>query len=125
MGKVLLVDDSELTRYLLTQILVGGGHEVVGEASDGLEALQEVRETSPDVVILDLVMPKMRGAQALEEIRKFNPDIRVVMCSGDHQEQTVREVVRKGASGFIIKPFKKEAVLQEINSVLAGRRESS
>lgn len=122
MGRVLIVDDSELTRYLLTQILVSGGHEVVGEAADGLEALQRVRETDPDVVVLDLLMPKMRGGEALEEIRKISPRARVVMCSGDHQEHTVRDVVKKGASGFIIKPFKKDAVLQEINSVLGGLR---
>jgi len=120
MGKVLLVDDSELTRYLLGQILISGGHEVVGEASDGVEALQKVRETNPDVVILDVIMPKMRGPETLEEIRKISPSTRVVICSGDHQEYTIRDVVKKGAAGFIIKPFKKEAVLQEINSVLAG-----
>ncbi|OPX68310.1 MAG: transcriptional regulator NarL [Methanoregulaceae archaeon PtaB.Bin056] len=121
MGKVLLVDDSELARYLMSQILISGGHEVVGEASDGIEALQKVRETSPDVVILDVIMPKMRGPETLEEIRKISPATRVIICSGDHQEHTVRDVVRKGASGFIIKPFKKDAVLQEINSVLAGQ----
>ncbi|MCU0632259.1 MAG: response regulator [Methanolinea sp.] len=121
MGKILVVDDSELTRYLLAQILLTGGHEVVGEASDGIEALQKVRETNPDVVILDVIMPKMRGPQTLEEIRKISPQTKVIICSGDHQEHTVREVVKKGASGFIIKPFKKEAVLQEINSALASR----
>ncbi len=73
MGKILVVDDSELTRFLLSKILVSGGHEVVGEAGDGLEALQKVKETDPDVVILDLLMPKMRGTQALVEIRKINP----------------------------------------------------
>jgi two-component system chemotaxis response regulator CheY len=65
-------------------------------------------------------MPKMRGTQALVEIRKINPRIHVVVCSGDHQEHTVRDLVKKGASGFIIKPFKKDAVLQEIDSVMAG-----
>lgn len=120
MGKVLLVDDSELTRFLLAQILISGGHEIVGEASDGVEALQKVRETNPDLVILDVIMPKMRGPETLEEIRKISPRTRVIICSGDHQEYTIRDVVRKGASGFIIKPFKKEAVLQEINSVLSG-----
>lgn len=105
---------------LLGQILISGGHEVVGEASDGVEALQKVRETNPDVVILDVIMPKMRGPQTLEEIRKISPSTRVIICSGDHQEYTIRDVVKKGAAGFIIKPFKKEAVLQEINSVLAG-----
>lgn len=120
MGKILLVDDADLTRYLLAQILRSGGHEVVGEASDGIEALQKVRETNPDAVILDVIMPKMRGPETLEEIRKISPRTRVIICSGDHQEQTIRDVVRKGASGFIIKPFRKEAVLQEINSVLAG-----
>lgn len=124
MGKILIVDDSELTRFLLSKILTSGGHEVVGEAGDGLEALQKVKETEPDVVILDLLMPRMRGTQALVEIRKINPRIRVVVCSGDHQEHTVRDLVKKGASGFIIKPFKKDVVLQEIDSVMAGLQES-
>lgn len=120
MGTVLVVDDSALTRYLLTQILISGGHEVVGEAGDGVEALQKVGELKPEVVILDMIMPKMKGLETLDKIKASNPDTKVIICTGDTQEYTVRNVVRSGASGFITKPFKKDAVLGEVGAVLAG-----
>ncbi|HRU79665.1 MAG TPA: response regulator [Methanolinea sp.] len=122
MGRILLVDDSEMARFLLARFLTGGGHEIVGEAANGIEAIEKVRETAPDLVILDLIMPQMKGIQTLEEIKKVSPKTSVVICTGDHQEYTVREAVRKGASGFIIKPFDKDIVLDEINTVLAGKQ---
>ena len=120
MGKILVVDDSYLTRFLLAKILAGGGHEVVGEAGDGVEALEKVRDLRPDVVILDIIMPRMRGLETLREIREISPSTRVIICSGDTQDFTVRDAVQNGASGFIVKPFRKEGVLGEVDSVLAG-----
>lgn len=122
MGRILLVDDSEMARFLLSRFLTAGGHEIVGEAADGIEAIRKVGETAPDLVILDLVMPHMKGLQTLEEIKKISPATKVVMCTGDHQEYTVREAVRKGASGFILKPFDRDVVLDEVNTVLAGKQ---
>jgi len=122
MGRILLVDDSEMARFLLSRFLTSGGHEIVGEAADGIEAIRKVGETAPDLVILDLVMPHMKGLQTLEEIKKISPQTKVVMCTGDHQEYTVREAVRKGASGFILKPFDRDVVLDEVNTVLAGKQ---
>lgn len=121
MGRILLVDDSQMTRFLLARIVREGGHEIVGEAADGIEAIRKVRETSPDLVILDLIMPHMKGIQTLEEIKKESPGTKVIMCTGDHQEFTIREAVKKGASGYIIKPFDKKVVLEEIETVLAGK----
>ncbi|MEM2124131.1 MAG: response regulator [Methanolinea sp.] len=121
MGRILLVDDSQMTRFLLARIVREGGHEIVGEAADGIEAIRKVRETSPDLVILDLIMPHMKGIQTLEEIKKESPETKVIMCTGDHQEYTVREAVKKGASGYIIKPFDKKVVLEEIETVLGGK----
>ncbi len=122
MGRILLVDDSDMARFLLSRFLKAGGHEIVGEAADGIEAIRKVGETAPDLVILDLVMPHMKGLQTLEEIKKISPATKVVMCTGDHQEYTVREAVRKGASGFILKPFDRDVVLDEVNTVLAGKQ---
>jgi len=121
MGRILLVDDSAMTRFLLARFLTAGGHEIVGEAADGIEAIRMVREVAPDLVILDLIMPNMKGLQTLEEIKKVSPKTSVVMCTGDQQENNVREAVRKGASGFIVKPFDKVKVLAEVNTVLGGR----
>jgi len=121
MGRILLVDDSDMTRFLLGRFLTAGGHEIVGEAADGIEAIRMVEEVAPDLVILDLIMPNMKGLQTLEEIKKVSPKTSVVMCTGDQQENNVREAVRKGASGFIVKPFDKAKVLDEVNTVLAGR----
>ena len=83
MGNILLVDDSVLARYLLKQILISKGHQIVGEAGDGLECIDKVKELSPEMVILDLIMPKMKGIETLKEIMKINPEIKVVMCTGD------------------------------------------
>ncbi len=121
MGRILLVDDSAMTRFLLARFLTAGGHEIVGEAADGIEAIRMVREVAPDLVILDLIMPNMKGLQTLEEIKKVSPETSVVMCTGDQQENNVREAVKKGASGFIVKPFDKVKVLAEVNTVLGGR----
>jgi len=122
MGRILLVDDSAMTRFLLARFLTAGGHEIVGEAADGIEAIRMVRESAPDLVILDLIMPNMKGLQTLEEIKKVSPETSVVMCTGDQQEDNVREAVKKGASGFIVKPFDKVMVLAEVNTVLGGRQ---
>ncbi|MCQ8894365.1 MAG: response regulator [Methanolinea sp.] len=120
MGRILLVDDSGMTRFLLARFLTAGGHEIVGEAEDGREAIAKVRELDPDLVILDLIMPHMKGLEVLEEIKKTSPRTRIVMCTGDHQEYTIREAVRKGASGFIIKPFNRDVLIEEVNNILAG-----
>ncbi|KQC08062.1 MAG: two-component system response regulator [Methanolinea sp. SDB] len=118
MVDILLVDDSEMARFLLKQILVSGGHTIVGEAGDGEECIQKVRHLSPQMVILDLVMPKMRGIETLKVIREIDPSIKVVICSGDHQEFSVRDAVKFGASGYIIKPFHKAAVLEEVRDIM-------
>ncbi len=119
MVDILLVDDSEMARFLLKQILVSGGHTIIGEAGDGEECIQKVRDLSPQMVILDLVMPKMRGIETLKVIREIDPSIKVVICTGDHQEYSVRDAVKFGASGYIIKPFHKAAVLEEVRDILS------
>ena len=118
MTDILLVDDSELARFLLRQILVTEGHTIVGEAGDGEECIRKVRELAPQMVILDLIMPKMRGIETLKEIRAIDPAVKVAICSGDHQEFSVRDAVKFGASGYIIKPFSKVAVLEEVRDIM-------
>lgn len=109
--RVLIVDDALFMRNMLRDIFTRGGFEVVGEAGDGEEAVARYRELRPDLVTLDIVMPKVTGLQALRDIIAFDPEACVVMCSALGQEALILEAVEGGARDFIIKPFREPQVL--------------
>jgi two-component system chemotaxis response regulator CheY len=111
--RVLVVDDSAFMRNLLKQVLAGE-HEVVGEAENGVEAVELYRELQPDVVTMDIVMPIRDGIEATAEIKSFDPSAVVVMCTSVGQEEKMRAAVQAGADGYITKPFQKPNVLQAI-----------
>jgi two-component system, chemotaxis family, chemotaxis protein CheY len=119
MAKVLVVDDAMFMRKVVTDALVSGGHEVVGEASNGLEAVERFKELRPDVLTLDITMPEKDGLAALREIIALDPSARVVMCSALGQESKVLEAVKAGAKDFIVKPFQKDRVLSAIAKATA------
>lgn len=115
--RVVLADDSATMRALLRAILQGMGLSVVGEATEGAAALALVRELAPELVCLDVEMPKMGGLEALKEIRASHPGVRVVMVSSHAEGGIVREAIRNGAAGYILKPFdpaKVEATLRRL-----------
>ncbi|TCL63763.1 two-component system chemotaxis response regulator CheY [Hydrogenispora ethanolica] len=113
MGKrVLVVDDALISRKFLGRILAEGGHEVVGEASNGREAVRIYPELLPDIVTMDITMPDMNGIQALKEIRKIDPKAKVVMCTAMGQKYLILEAIQAGAVDFLVKPFEKEVVLE-------------
>ncbi len=118
MARVLLVDDNLLIRTQLRQILSEAGHEVVGEAEDGLEAPGCVRELDPDLVLLDIVMPGRGGLDALQHMLMIHPSLAVVVCSGTLDQRHVLAALRRGAKGFIVKPFERDAVLGSIDAAL-------
>ncbi|MDI9633119.1 MAG: response regulator [Methanolinea sp.] len=118
MGRILIVDDTLFMRTLLKNILFSGGHDIVGEAGDGDEAVAKYKELKPDLVTMDVVMPKVNGIEALKEIRAFDPNAKVVMCTAVGQEQMVKLAIKSGARGYIVKPFQAPKVLEEINNVL-------
>ncbi len=114
MATVLVVDDAMFMRKLVSDALQGGGHEVVGEAGNGQEAIDRYRELRPDVVTLDITMPEKDGLSALREIMSLDPGAKVVMCSALGHESKVLEAVRAGAKEFVVKPFKPDRVLAAI-----------
>jgi len=114
---VLIADDSEFMRNLLREIL-DAEYEVLGEAENGVEAVDLVEETDPDVVMMDIVMPIRDGIEATAEIKDRTPDTVVIMCTSVGQEAKMREAVKAGADGYITKPFQKPSVLDAINSEL-------
>ncbi|MDI6719531.1 MAG: response regulator [Methanomicrobiales archaeon] len=119
MGRILIVDDTLFMRTLLKNILFSGGHTIVGEAEDGEDAVTKYKELKPELVTMDVVMPRMNGIEALKTIRSLDPGARVVMCTAVGQEQMVKLAIKSGAKGYIVKPFQAPKVLEEVRAVLA------
>jgi two-component system chemotaxis response regulator CheY len=120
MGNILIVDDTLFMRTLLKNIIFSGGHTIAGEATDGDDAIVKYRELKPDLVTMDVVMPKMNGIEALKGIRAFDPQAKVIMCTAVGQEQMVKLAIKSGARGYIVKPFQAPKVLDEIKNVLGS-----
>jgi two-component system chemotaxis response regulator CheY len=120
MAKVLIVDDAAFMRKMLTDALVKGGHEIVGEAANGVEALARFQELRPEITTLDITMPEKDGIAALRDILSFDPSARVVMCSALGQEAKVLESIKAGAKDFVVKPFQPDRVLEAIGKALVG-----
>jgi two-component system chemotaxis response regulator CheY len=119
--RVLVVDDALYMRTMIRDILNGaGGFEVVGEASNGREAVERFIELEPDLVTMDIVMPELDGIEATREILGRHPAAVIIMCSALGQEALVIESIAAGARDFIIKPFTPEKVLKVVNNALKG-----
>jgi len=115
---VLIADDVAFFRAALQDILSKGDYEVIGEAANGADALDKARELSPDLVILDVVMPEMNGIEALKEIVKLNIPVKVIMCSSLGYEAIVEAAMKEGACGYIIKPLNEKKVLNTLDHLL-------
>lgn len=118
MARIMVVDDASFMRQMIREIVEGEGFEVVGEASDGIEAVEEYKRLHPDLVTMDIVMPRRSGIDALRGIIALDPTARVVMCSALGQETLVAEAVQAGAIDFIVKPFKPDSVTETIRKAL-------
>ena len=116
--RVLVVDDAKFMRHMLKSILTDIGYEVIGEASDGAQACEMYKQLTPDIVTMDIVMPKQSGIDAVKGILEKAPDAKVVMCSALGQESLVMEALQAGARDFIVKPFKPENVLATLAKTL-------
>jgi two-component system chemotaxis response regulator CheY len=119
MARVLVVDDAAFMRKMVSDALSVGGHEIVGEAGNGDEAVARYHELRPDVTTLDITMPEKDGLTALQEIMAADPAAKVVMCSALGQESKVLESIKLGAKDFVVKPFQPDRVLSAIDKALA------
>ncbi|MBP8657130.1 MAG: response regulator [Fervidobacterium sp.] len=118
MARVLVVDDAAFMRMMLKDILTKGGHEVVGEAANGLEAIERYKELKPEVVTMDITMPEMNGIDAIKEIRKIDPNATIIVCSAMGQQAMVIEAIQAGAKDFIVKPFQAGRVIEAVQKAL-------
>ncbi len=117
---ILLVDDHPLTRDGLAALLAGHGFDVVGQASDGLEAIDLARELQPDVVLLDLSMPGMGGLDALPRLRNEAPDCEVVVLTASGDEDNLLAAIRGGAAGYLLKTEPPERLVDFLHGAASG-----
>jgi two-component system, chemotaxis family, chemotaxis protein CheY len=118
-ARILVVDDAAFMRKMVSDALTKGGHEVVGEAGNGNEAVARFQELKPELTTLDITMPEKDGLAALKEIIELDPGARVIMCSALGQESKVLESIKLGARDFVVKPFKPERVQEAVTKALA------
>ncbi|WP_324717161.1 response regulator [Carboxydochorda subterranea] len=115
--RILITDDTAFMRVTLRRVLESNGFEVVGEAEDGMDAVQKYVELKPDVVTMDITMPKMDGITAIRKIMEIDPQARIIVCSAMGQKPMVIEALNAGAKDFLVKPFQPQRVLEAIQKV--------
>ena len=118
MAKVLIVDDAAFMRMMIKDILEKGGFEIVGEANNGLKAVELFKKEKPDVVTMDITMPDMDGIEAVKAIKEFDPAAKIIMCSAMGQQTMVMDAIKAGAKDFIVKPFQPDRVIEAVTKVL-------
>lgn len=115
--KILLADDTTFMREMLKSALDPEKYQIIGEATDGEMAVEYYKEKKPDLMILDINMPKMNGIDALTEVIKYDSKANVIMCSDQKYENMIVMAIKRGAKDFIIKPFTSSDVITAVNKV--------
>jgi two-component system chemotaxis response regulator CheY len=123
MANVLIVDDAAFMRGSLKYILEQNGHSVVGEATDGAQALKLYKQHKPDLVTLDVLMKGVDGLSGLKAIMKYDSGAKVIMVTALGQELMQKEATKLGASGYIRKPFSVDSIVGEVKRVLSNNGE--
>ena len=116
--RILLADDLSFMRMIQKETLEDNGYVVVGEASDGIEAIEKFKSLRPEIVILDITMPNMNGLDAMHKIFEIDRQAKIIMCSALGQQQLIVEAIKSGVKDFIVKPFKPERMISAIEKAL-------
>ncbi len=117
-GTVLVCDDAVFMRTMVRDILSQAGLTVVGEAENGMKAVEKYKELRPDLVTMDIIMPELGGIEAVKKIMEMDPLARILMCSAMGQQALVLEAIQAGAKDFVVKPFQPSRVLEAVQRVL-------
>jgi two-component system chemotaxis response regulator CheY len=118
MAKILIVDDSKTSRKILRNILTENGHEIVGEAINGIEAIEKFSELKPDLTTMDITMPVMDGLQSLKKIIELDKNAKVIMVTAAGQKTKMVDAVKYGAAEFLTKPFEASQIIEIIDRIL-------
>jgi two-component system chemotaxis response regulator CheY len=116
---VIIVDDNDMMRSILRGMLRGEEFEVIGEARNGVAAVDIANRLKPDIICLDVMMPEKSGLEALCEIKAARPETEVVMITSSSDPETVQGAIQNGASGYIVKPFNAAKVLDTLAHIKA------
>jgi len=120
--RILVVDDHPIVRQGLKTLLEGhSGWEVIGEASDGAEALEKARELNPDVMVLDVTMPRMNGLEACSLLRRQFPDLEILFVTQHDSPQMMRDALDAGARGYVVKSNAARDLLAAVEAVSQHR----
>ncbi|HLC09835.1 MAG TPA: response regulator [Nitrosopumilaceae archaeon] len=118
MARIMIADDSDAIRMVLKDILEIGHHELVSEATNGEEAVERFNATKPDLLLLDLAMPKKDGLYTIKEIITNNPNAKIIMITASDNLKTMQDCLKEGALSYILKPFDFDQVLKIIARTL-------
>lgn len=118
MVRVLVTDDAAFMRMQLKDNLTKLGHEVVGEAENGRDAVEKYQELTPDLITMDITMPEMNGVEAVREIKKLNSSVKIIMCSAMGQQGMVVDAIQAGACDFIVKPFSHDRIKEAMEKAI-------
>jgi DNA-binding NarL/FixJ family response regulator len=121
--RILVVDDFGPIRQFVCAALAKRQHlQVVGEASDGLEAIQKAVELKPDLILLDIGLPTLNGLEAARQIRKLVPESKIIFLSQESSADVVQQALRIGARGYVVKVRAATGLLTAVEAVIAGKR---
>ena len=118
--RLMLADDHRMLREGLRRSMTEHGFDVVGEASDGAEAVDLAGELSPDVILMDVTMPELDGVEATRLVKAANPTIRVIMLTMHADQEVLAAAIRSGASGYLVKDCSTEEIAEAIRSAVSG-----
>jgi len=116
--RIVIVDDSPQIRKSLREILEKYRYEVVGEAGTGIEAIALVKTLSPDIVMLDIIMPQLGGIETLRFLRSMDKNLKIIMVSALDSLDKVKECMKAGAQHYILKPFEPEKVKEIVEKIV-------
>ncbi len=118
MGKsVFIIDDMEFSRMALRKLLEKLDYKIVGEASDGLEALDMLEDVNVDIIITDIVMPFMNGVEFLRKFREKNKTAKVIVVSSTGFDERIKKIYDAGGDGFILKPYTEKQILETLQDI--------
>lgn len=117
--KILLVDDSRTIRNIQKNVLGQLGHSDMLEAGDGVEALQVLKQNTPDLMLVDWNMPNMDGLTLVKTVRETNKTLPIIMCTTEAEKSRVLEAIKAGVNNYVVKPFTAETMSEKIEQTLS------
>jgi len=125
LATVLIVVGSSLMRAALKASILRMGHQVVGEALDGEEAIRIYHREKPDVVAVDIALPRLGGLQVLARLKEMDPGVRVIVCTGEARREVVVQAFREGVRDYVLRPFKQDRMSTALERATCGLKLAS